>query len=78
MRTIIELPKEQVAALDQLRRRDKISRAEVIRKAVEAYLKAQPSVSLSDLPGFGAWKKKANKAIDGVKYQRQLRSEWER
>ena len=74
MRTIIELPKDQIAALDQMRRRDKLSRAALIRKAIEAYLESQPKASLRDLPSFGAWKKKA---IEGVKYQRHLRAEWE-
>ena len=57
-----------------MRRRDKLSRAALIRKAIEAYLESQPKASLRDLPSFGAWKKKA---IEGVKYQRHLRAEWE-
>ncbi len=75
MRTIIDLTDEQIAALDRLRKQAQISRAALIREAVEAYLANRSTKSLRDRPGFGAWK---HKRLDGVKYQRRVRSEWER
>ena len=73
MRTIIELPEEQIAKLDALRAMEHLSRAELIRRAVDAYLQAHTAASLSDQPGFGAWKRTGE---DGVALQRRLRAEW--
>lgn len=71
MRTIIEVPEEVVRNLDQLGRRQKKSRAALIREAIQFYLEQK------ELPrteaAFGKWKEKGKK---GVKYQEQLRSEW--
>lgn len=75
MRTIVDLPEEHVRALDRLREREDVSRAELIRRAVEAYVQSHSVKALKDLPGFGAWKRKR---VEGVKYQRRLRSEWDR
>ena len=53
MRTIIELPGEQVDALDALCRRDGISRAEAIRRAVAMLVRAEGSeVSGDELIAF--------------------------
>ena len=38
MRTIIDLPEEQVKALDTYRKKERISRAEAVRRAVAAFL----------------------------------------
>jgi metal-responsive CopG/Arc/MetJ family transcriptional regulator len=74
MRTIIDLTEEQITALDRLRKQSHTSRAALIREAVEVYLATRSTKSLKDRPGFGAWK---HKQLDGVKYQRRLRAEWE-
>ena len=75
MRTIIDLSEEQIAALDRLRQEQGVSRAELIREAVTAYLVSQKRVTLKERPGFGSWKRKR---VDGVKYQQRIRSEWDR
>ncbi|MCG3197343.1 MAG: ribbon-helix-helix protein, CopG family [Candidatus Omnitrophica bacterium] len=75
MRTIIDIPSDQIQALDRLRGPGKTSRAELIRAAVEAYLKEHDTPDVKDLPGFGAWK---GKGEDGLDYQRRMREEWDR
>ena len=74
MRTIIDLPDRQVDALDRISQSRKLSRAELIRQAVDRYLQGH-------LPGreeaFGLWKREGVRA-DGGAYQRRLRKEWKR
>ena len=74
MRTIIDLPERQVDALERISRSTKRSRAELIRQAVDSYLKEH-------LPGrdeaFGLWKR-AGVREEGVAFQRRLRKEWKR
>jgi hypothetical protein len=71
MRTIIELPGDQIEALDTLCRRDGISRAEAIRRAVGRHLEAERAAE----PGraFGLWRARP---VDGLRYERRLRREW--
>jgi len=79
MRTIIELPDEQVRALADYCARERISRAEAVRRAVSrlmddpAQSKARRKAALE--AAFGMWK---DRGIDAVEYQRALRAEWER
>jgi len=74
MRTIIDLPDRQVDALERISRSRKLSRAELIRQAVDRYLQEH-------LPGrdeaFGLWTREGVRQ-DGVTYQRRLRKEWKR
>lgn len=72
VRTIIDLPDDQLDALDGICRRDGISRAEAIRQAV-TLLTRQRGVGRSGL-AFGIWRGK--RAGDGVAYQERLRREW--
>lgn len=72
MRTIIELPGEQIAALDALCRRHRISRAEAIRRAVARLVAAEGGVSSGE--AFGIWR---DRAEDGLAYQQRMRAEWE-
>jgi metal-responsive CopG/Arc/MetJ family transcriptional regulator len=71
MRTIVELPDEQVAALRDLCTREKASRAEIIRRAVGQYV--QNHQSDQGRGAFGLWKKKKLNALD---YEADLRAEW--
>ncbi len=73
MRTIVELPDEQVEALGDLCSREKISRAEIIRRAVGDYLREKQAGKGRD--AFGLWK---GKSVNSLKYERRLRQEWER
>ena len=73
MRTIIELPAEQVEALDALCKRDGLSRAEVIRRAVGGHLAQQHGADARR--AFGLWR---GRGLDGRKYQDARRREWDR
>jgi len=71
MRTIVELPEASIKELDELKEKSKVSRAELIRRAVEEYLRSRKTES--DSSAFGLW---SGKGVDGLDYQEQLRSEW--
>lgn len=71
MRTIIELPQDQLTDLDAHCRRQSISRAEAIRRAVAAMLAEQRQ---GEVPGaFGLWR---DRAADALAQQERLRNEW--
>ena len=74
MRTIIDLPDHQLAALGRISKHRKLSRAELIRQAVDRYL-AEHSPELG--AAFGVWKRTGARE-DGVAYQKRLRREWGR
>lgn len=71
MRTIVDLPEEQITALKQLSKQSKLSRAELVRLAVGEYLQNHRADTSDD--AFGIWQ---GKAPDGLEYQHQLRAEW--
>lgn len=69
MRAIVDLPDEQVRDLAELCRREGLSRAEAVRRAIAEYLQARrPDGEL-----FGLWR---DRDIDGLEYERSLRREW--
>ena len=72
MRAIIDLPNAQVQELDRLRRRNRVSRTELVRQAVTAFLEQQHREQACK--AFGLWKKKP---VDALDLQRRLRQEWE-
>ncbi len=72
MRTIVDLPQEQVEALSQVCEQDNISRAEAIRRAVSQMLKARSGASRES--AFGAWK---DRGEDSAQIVAELRDEWE-
>jgi hypothetical protein len=72
MRTLVDIPGDELEELNSLSRSRKVSRAELIRQAVAGFL-AENRAGLED--SFGIWKKRG---MDGVKYQEKLRGEWER
>lgn len=68
----MDLPNAHVEAMDALRAREGISRAEVVRRAVAEHLKRhQPDAG----GAFGLWR---DRRVDGVEYQQLLRREWDR
>jgi len=71
MRTIVDLPEEQIRALAEVCRREKISRAEAVRRAVAAYASGHAAGDADR--AFGLWR---GRRIDGLSYERQLRREW--
>ena len=74
MRTIIDLPESQIAALRELEQRRNVSRAELIRQAVAQYV----SQHAQSGNAFGAWKSGKRSGTDGLAVQKKLRSEWDR
>ncbi len=72
MRTIIDLPEDQLEALGEICAQKKVSRAAVIRQAVAGYI--QQSKAGRGENAFGLWKKKN---INALKYEDKLRAEWD-
>ncbi len=72
MRTIVDLPKEQLGALARLCAEQKISRAEAVRRAVDRLIKDN-AADQKDF-GFGIWK---HKRITSRKFVEKIRSEWD-
>jgi metal-responsive CopG/Arc/MetJ family transcriptional regulator len=70
MRTLVEIPEPQLQQLAAICKTKKLSRAEVVRRAIDSYIAAQP-VRPEDT-AFGIWKG----GVDGVDYERRLREEW--
>lgn len=71
MRTIVDLPSNQVRALSSLCQAKKISRAEAVRRAIDHWIKKTGMESPDE--AFGLWKKRK---INARKYIEKLRSEW--
>ena len=72
MRTIIDLPDEQLEALDGICRREAISRAEAVRRAVDLLVRGRAAEAARG--AFGLWR--GTRAVDGLAYQERLRREW--
>jgi metal-responsive CopG/Arc/MetJ family transcriptional regulator len=75
MRTIIDLSDRQVRELDILGKREKVSRSESIRRAVDVYLAQEAGKGWERRPAFGAWGTGVGDAVD---LQCKLRDEWSR
>jgi metal-responsive CopG/Arc/MetJ family transcriptional regulator len=73
MRAIIDIPGDLLGEIDSLAKREKISRAEAVRRAMAEYV-AKRSATRSEA-AFGIWK---SRRIDAVEYEDSLRSEWHR
>jgi len=72
MRTIVDIPEDQVEALKRLGERARLSRAELVRRAVAEYLQRQ-----APGPGdtaFGLWREQP---LDALAVQDSLRAEWD-
>jgi len=73
MRTLVELPDEQIEPLEALAEQMQLSRAELIRCAVADYLQRYQSVD--EDAAFGLWR---DRQEDGLAYQARIRSDWDR
>lgn len=71
MRTIIDLPDPMMHELDSHAKREQVSRAEAVRRAIAEYLSRRPTPKAE--AAFGIWK---NKKIDALTYVDRLRDEW--
>lgn len=73
MRTIVDLRERQLLELSEICARDKISRAEAIRKAIDWFAKSILPED-SGRAAFGIWK---DRSLDSLKYVDELRNEWD-
>jgi metal-responsive CopG/Arc/MetJ family transcriptional regulator len=73
MRTIIDIPPPMLDELDTLAKREKISRAEAVRRAMAEYLEKRRSSRAN--AAFGIWK---SRKVDALAYEDALRGEWNR
>ena len=71
-RILIDIPQEAVESLDQIAEKKDLSRAEIIRRAIEIAILTESSSGFKE--AFGAWSQKKQKGVD---LQRKLRREWE-
>ncbi|MCZ8180957.1 MAG: ribbon-helix-helix domain-containing protein [Rhizobium sp.] len=71
MRISVDIPDAQVEALDRLAQHMRVSRADLIKMAVQDMLDSQQENAVPT--GFGLWASDE----DGLAIQRRLRSEWE-
>ena len=72
VRTIVDLPEEQIRKLTLLCRRERISRAEAIRRAVARYLRASSPSDLGSFFGASGSRGKISRQVAA------LRGEWNR
>jgi hypothetical protein len=72
MRTLVDIPDNEVEALASICAEEKVSRAEIIRRAIRDYI-AKKSPGAID--AFGLWKEESE-SLDGMEYQEKIRSEW--
>lgn len=75
MRTLVDLPEDDIRWLDRRASSEGKSRAAIIREAVTAY-RADKSGDWID-KGFGLWKGRTD-VVDPVEWQRRQRAEWTR
>jgi len=73
MRTVIDLPDEQIEPLKAAAESLKVSRAELIRRAVTEYLRRFEAPA--EDAAFGIWQ---HCGEDGLAYQERMRAEWDR
>lgn len=72
MRTIVDLPASQVESLDEWCRREGVSRAEAVRRAVAEHLRKHDTAGAER--AFGLWRSHPD---DGLSYQDRIRGEWD-
>ena len=71
MRISVDLDDARIQALNELSKREKRSRAALIRQAIDDYLARRRSKQEGD--AFGLWGKRK---VDGLAYQKRVRGEW--
>ena len=74
MRTLVDIPDEDIEKLDVLASRSKRSRAAAIRDAIRLYLVQQGDDRSWIDRGYGLWADRAD-IPDGVEYQRAMRED---
>jgi hypothetical protein len=76
MRTLIDIPEDNIRRLDAMAATRGWSRAEAVRRAVAEMLERDDQADKASIMAvFGAWK---DRGIDGLAFQQALRAEWDR
>lgn len=75
MRTLVDIPEQDVSWLDERARKEGKSRAALVREAVSAYRADAKKSGLER--GFGLWKDRTDIG-DAVEWQRRERAGWTR
>jgi metal-responsive CopG/Arc/MetJ family transcriptional regulator len=71
MRTLVDIPEEDLELLNGVVKKLDISRAEFVRQAISKYL--EPHRQALKVEAFGLW---ADRPVDGLEYQVRIRGEW--
>lgn len=71
VRTIVDIPNDQLQRLAQLCEQENCSRAEAIRRAIARFIEER---SRPNSDAFGLWRSRDQ---DGLSYQQSIRAEWE-
>ena len=66
MRTIVDIPENDVKALDSLGKKENLSRAELVRRAVQSYLEAAQRKSTAAVDEYFGFLKDCPEAFDGL------------
>jgi len=72
-RILLDLSDDVLQRLDDLKKQRNLSRAELLREAVEQYLAKQGLAENTISSALGLWQ---GCEEDGVEYERKLREEW--
>ena len=78
VRALITISEKDLRRLDRLARKNKRSRADLVREALGEYLQKkakEPTWKELVKQCAGMWE---HKGIDGLEYERKLREEWDR
>ena len=78
MRTIVDLPEDQIQALDSMGEKYDLSRAELVRRAVADYLEGESKAAKSKLDQYYGILKgnpTAFDGLDGLSWQKRMRAE---
>jgi len=75
MRTLIDLPEDDMRWLDRKASETGRSRAAVVREAVSQYRAGEATKGIERY--FGLWKDRSD-IVDGLDYERKIRAEWDR
>lgn len=75
MRTLVDLPEEDIQWLDAKAADERISRAALVRAAVAQFRANESRKGIERY--FGLWKRREDIG-DGLDYQRKVRGDWDR
>jgi len=71
MRTLVDLGDAQIEELDALSKKEKRSRASLVRQAIDEFLRGRHGKQEDE--AFGLW---SRRNMDGLAYQKKERDEW--